>query len=756
MQTNTYYRIKEKYTKINATDQFTIISSERDSVVLQSPLAIQLLDVISTSKITKDEILEQYQYYSHNLSEVLITLHQLEAEGYITQQKSLFTKEQSAYWQELGYDVTTLANIFTDKTFAIQTVGDINTNELQSLTKLLSDTGLQNSNDPYITIVLTTDYLHPDLEHINRKMIDDATPWILVKINGTTPYIGPLMLPKKEDTACWKCLQHRLLLHDQENKLYQALAKTDQNISRPLVSHPLAQQMASSILISEIVAWLYHDDSKTLYNQLIAIHTNTGERTQHTVVKRPQCKACGDTLIVKQHPSPIQLQPQQIITDHPGGYRTISPEETLERYKHHVSDITGIVPYLKAYHPFKNVPIYNFGSGKNLALQSSSLFWLNLHLRSANGGKGKTAIQAQTGALCEAIERYSIMYHEETYIVTASYQDLEKAIHPNTCMLYSDTQYQNRDQINAKSTKFYSLVPISFDTEKIMNWTPVYNLTQQEFKYLPSCYCYAQYPAEDEKRLYAYPDSNGCAAGNTIEEAILQGFLELVERDAAAIWWYNRIQYEGVDLNTSQNPYIDQMISYYKSIGRSLYVLDISTDLNIPVFVALSHNLDPNKKDNVLYAFGAHVDANIALERAVIELNQLLPVTINEKGGYLTKDQVFIDWLDTATLDNNPYLVPESKSLKNIQTDYPQLCQPTIYDSVQFCIKTAAQQGLDTLVIDLTQPDVQLPVAKVIVPGLRHFWRRTAPGRLYDVPVQMGKLKKPYTEEQLNPLSIFI
>jgi ribosomal protein S12 methylthiotransferase accessory factor YcaO len=36
-------------------------------------------------------------------------------------------------------------------------------------------------------------------------------------------------------------------------------------------------------------------------------------------------------------------------------------------------------------------------------------------------------------------------------------------------------------------------------------------------------------------------DSNGCAAGNTIEEAVLQGFLELIERDAVAIWWYNRI-----------------------------------------------------------------------------------------------------------------------------------------------------------------------------------------------------------------------
>jgi len=42
--------------------------------------------------------------------------------------------------------------------------------------------------------------------------------------------------------------------------------------------------------------------------------------------------------------------------------------------------------------------------------------------------------------------------------------------------------------------------------------------------------------------------SNGCAAGNTREEAILQGFLELVERDAAAIWWYGEIRRPAIDL----------------------------------------------------------------------------------------------------------------------------------------------------------------------------------------------------------------
>ena len=57
--------------------------------------------------------------------------------------------------------------------------------------------------------------------------------------------------------------------------------------------------------------------------------------------------------------------------------------------------------------------------------------------------------------------------------------------------------------------------------------------------------------------------------------------------------------------------------------------------------------------------------------------------------------------------------------------------------------------------LDQTQPDLDLCVAKVIVPGMRHFWRRLGPGRLYDVPVRMGQLTHPTTEERMNPWNVF-
>ena len=69
-------------------------------------------------------------------------------------------------------------------------------------------------------------------------------------------------------------------------------------------------------------------------------------------------------------------------------------------------------------------------------------------------------------------------------------------------------------------------------------------------------------------------------------------------------------------------------------------------------------------------------------------------------------------------------------------------------------VELARQAGLDTLVLDQTRPDIGLNVVKVIVPGLRHFWSRFGPGRLYDVPVRLGWLEAPTAEAAMNPMAI--
>ena len=120
-------------------------------------------------------------------------------------------------------------------------------------------------------------------------------------------------------------------------------------------------------------------------------------------------------------------------------------------------------------------------------------------------------------------------------------------------------------------------------------------------------------------------DASGCAAGNTLEEAIVQGFLELVERDACAIWWYNRLRRPAVDLGRFGDNYIDDLRTQFAAAGRQIWALDITTDLEVPVVVAVCHWQDQSK-EHVVFAAGAHFDPRFAALRALTELNQALAV----------------------------------------------------------------------------------------------------------------------------------
>lgn len=104
---------------------------------------------------------------------------------------------------------------------------------------------------------------------------------------------------------------------------------------------------------------------------------------------------------------------------------------------------------------------------------------------------------------------------------------------------------------------------------------------------MPSSYCYFGY---GDQRCGA--SSNGCAAGPTREDALLGGLLELVQRDAIAVWWYNRIRRPALDLDHGCS---DRLAALFATVGRRdrvLHVLDLTTDLRIPACVAISARAD--------------------------------------------------------------------------------------------------------------------------------------------------------------------
>lgn len=738
-----------------------VLSSEKGNTILSGKLYSRVLAEVREEGIPVDDLVARLQGEFAAI-EIHLALKSLEDRGYLTESSPPLPPEICAYWNSRGIEMNALLKVLEEKAVSVEAVGFP---EPDTFIRAFDGVGIKTvsiktRDSGVLNVVITDDYRRKELRRINREALASGRPWMPVKPVGIELWIGPIFVPGK--TGCWECLEQRLDIKDPINTFYKSQKNTGENLQKPPAALPLSLQIAANQAALEIVNWLYSGESRLLEGKLLTYDTQSAASRSHELVKRPQCRACGEPGEIPE-PRPITLEKRSsFCIASRGGYRDISPEDTLEKYSRHVSPITGVVQSLKPYHSVPGAPIYNYSSGHNIAFRSKTLFWMNQHVRSASGGKGKTWSQAKTGALCEAIERYSITYHGDEPTIVGSLDRLKSdGIHPNRCMNYSDAQYRDRDETNRRCDKFYSLVPVPFDPSREMHWTPVYSMTQKRFKYLPSCFCYAQYPAEDERNLYAYPDSNGSAAGNSIEEAMLQGFLELVERDSVALWWYNMLRRPAVDLTGFDNPYFLQLMDYYKSLNRSLYVLDLTADLGIPTFGAVSHRLD-GKKENIVFGFGAHVDAGIGIERALVELNQILPAANAPGPGatpgrkYLTQDKNFVDWLDTAAMETLPYLVPLETVPGKTAADYPRLCEPNIYDSLVYCLKKAEENRLETLVLDMTRRDVGLPVVKVIVPGMRHFWRRLAPGRLYDVPVKLGLLDTPLSEEETNPVGLFI
>jgi len=357
--------------------------------------------------------------------------------------------------------------------------------------------------------------------------------------------------------------------------------------------------------------------------------------------------------------------------------------------------------------------------------------------------------------LCEALERYSGCFRGYEPRQAARLEELDGlAIHPNDVMLFSDLQYEERDRwTDSRSSR----VPLPFETDRVVDWSPLWSLTRQSVRYLPTGLCYFGRRAPEDAFFRA--DSNGAAAGNTVEEAILHGFMELAERDAIGVWWYNRVARPGVNIDSFDDPYPARLRSYLERLGRDLWVLDISNDLGVPAFGAFSRRTGMTP-ERILMGFGAHFEARIALLRSLTELNQMLTWVIPVESGKVAQDVINdaegTAWLAEASLARDAHLAADIRQPARRAEDYPAPRSDDIRDDVLACQAIVEKLGLEMLVLDQTRPDIGLPVVKVFVPGLRHCQRRLAPGRLYDVPVDSGWLDAPRTEQQLNPIPFFV
>jgi bacteriocin biosynthesis cyclodehydratase domain-containing protein len=638
----------------------------------------------------------------------------------------------AGYWASLGLPPDVAEKNLGNCRVRIESIDVEGAKELAAA---LGELGVRVVNrSPDLTITLVNDYLERRLAELNQQRVPDKTPWMLVQPSGVFPLVGPLFNPG--ESACWTCLFDRMI-RNREIKGF-----LERGPARPVAVSPLVRktfgQSAIQFAAVEIAKAIASGFRTDLRDHVASFDLLGATIAKHYVARRPQCPTCGNKKLQnpRRVPQPIEIGPGAKLIMTSGGYRTVSSRTTVARFRKHVSPLTGVVTKLERIQA--DLPMNtNFFAQHNFSAPAQSVDQLRSGLSGGSFGKGSTAEQGEASALMEAIERYSGIFQGDEIRLTRRFTDFPEgdALLPNDVQLFSETQFQTRHNPQPHDSH---PIPDPVDPSAKIEWSPVWSLRDQRFKYLPTGLLYFFY------RDF-HTDSNGCAAGNTREEAIVQGFLELVERDAYAIWWYNRSQRAEVDLSEFDDSYVRDIRTQFADAGRKLWVLDVTSDLGIPTYVAIMHWMQ-NDQENIEFGSGSHFDRRIALLRSLTELTQFMSIGMMGGG---SGEKPSLDGVTPLRLEQYPFLIP---SAKPIVPPAPGLkVHDNTRDQVNVCVEIASRAGYDFLALDQTRPDVEVPVVRVIVPGLRHFYRRFGPGRLYDVPVKLGLLERPRLESELTP-----
>jgi oxazoline/thiazoline synthase len=658
---------------------------------------------------------------------------------YVLPASSSTTGAVAAYWASLGLSPDIAERNLQKCRVRVHSIDVQGKTELEAALRGLGVRVVKRSAD--LTVTLVNDYLDARLAELNRQRLSAHTPWLLAQPSGVFPLVGPVFRPGQG--ACWTCLAERM----KRNREVKALLDRQQ-VRRVAVSplvHETVGGSAVQLAAVELAKAIAADFRTPLGDHIVSLDLTGSTIVKHHVAARPQCPTCGRSKLrdPRRAPAPVELGAGGKVVMTSGGYRSVSPSATVARFRRLVSPLTGVVSRLeriKADLPLNT----NFYATHNFSGPAETVHELRTGLGGGSFGKGSTAEQGEASALMEAIERYSGIFQGDEIRAKRRFIDFASgdAIPPNEVLLFSEAQLR-QGEAPAPSPHGQEAIPALFDRSARIEWSPVWSLRDARFKYLPTSLLYFFYrgPA-----AFA-ADSNGCAAGNTLEEAIVQGFLELIERDAYAIWWYNRARRPELDLGRFDDSYVRDLQKQLAQAGRRLWVLEVTGDLGIPTFVAVTHWMQ-NGRENIEFGSGAHFDARIALLRALTELNQFLSLGLMGGG---TGEKSSLDGVAPLRLEDHPYLTPDGNPMAEPKFD-AKFGHLGAGEQAAACVSLAKQAGLDFLVLDQTRPDIETPVVRVIVPGLRHFYRRFAPGRLYDVPVKLGWRDRPLKETELNPV----
>jgi ribosomal protein S12 methylthiotransferase accessory factor len=350
-------------------------------------------------------------------------------------------------------------------------------------------------------------------------------------------------------------------------------------------------------------------------------------------------------------------------------------------------------------------------------------------------GKGPTREHAMASALMESIERYSSLpAGGPRNFVRASYSELSRTrdvLHPDE--IIEPTRFEYRDDM-------------------LMDFVPGFDLGTGREVMVPASIALFRYnPAPPAVNPFSYFHTNGLASGNVMEEAVCHALCEAIERDAmsvaelraSAIPFHmlrhiaHSLNAAGVQVAPIQSdrfvddpgifPEVDigdvdfepvqKLVSHFKNAGIPLIIKDITSDIGVPTFNAASIEWVSHDYGYLAEGHGTHPDARIALLRAITEVSQTRAANIQGARDDLRK----IRYGENNTDDKRAWQFMQSKE-KIRFSDVKTYFHEDILDDIRFIMSKLAASGLGrAIIVDLTNPELGVPVVRAIVPGLETF-----------------------------------
>jgi ribosomal protein S12 methylthiotransferase accessory factor len=262
------------------------------------------------------------------------------------------------------------------------------------------------------------------------------------------------------------------------------------------------------------------------------------------------------------------------------------------------------------------------------------------------------------------------------------------------------------------------LLPQPYDPQLLLEWVGAYDLLNGEEIFVSANAVYHPYDAPGRCQKLFLSNTNGLASGNVIEEAILHGLLEVIERDAISTAQFTRNLGKEIVL-TEADGYLYELAGKFKDAEIELKVWLVPSDTGIPTVIAVTD--DVKLKDPALLVMGAgsHLKPEIAVARAITEAAQSRVVQIQgaredtDREGFIRS----VGYDRLKRLNGFWFEEGEKISISEVQ----DMSGKSPAENIALILEKLRRFAERVLVVDLSREEVAVPVVRVIIPGFELF-----------------------------------